>query len=110
MTDIQQSGILPMLSTVFEEDKVFKHSCGSHAFFAWGIKIITKESIGKHSRLQDMPGDSEVMVCSNCLGPVVIMGGVMYDASEYISKEEIDDILMYGQARQHATPLKAMDI
>lgn len=102
--------ILPKLSTVVDPENVFTHTCGSSAFFAWGIKIMVRESIGKHPRLQNMANYDEVIVCAKCLGPVVILGSVMYDASEYVSKEQVNDILMYGQAREHKTPLKVMDV
>lgn len=106
----QETRILPKLSTVIASQDILQHPCGSSAFFAWGIKLMVRESIGKHPRLQGIENYDEVIVCAKCLGPAVVLGGIMYDASEFISKDQIDDILMYGQSRKQATPLRAMDI
>lgn len=110
MNEDQQTRILPKLSTVIEPQNILQHPCGSNAFFAWGIKIMVQESFGKHPRLQGIQNYDEVVICAKCLGPVVFLGGIMYDASEFITKAQIDDILMYGQARNQAVPLQAMDI
>lgn len=106
---MRQSGVLPLLSSILEPEKVYQCGCGSHAFFSWGIKLVNKESFGNLPRLQDTSHDSEVMICAKCHKPVVMMAGDMYDASEYISEAEVHEIIQYGQSREHVAPLRAMD-
>lgn len=102
--------ILPKLSTVLSEDKIHTCTCGSHAFFSWGIKLMNTESPGLPlPRLHNMARDNEVMICAKCHKPVVMLGGDMYDASEYISSDQVKEIIMFGQSREHKAPLRAMD-
>lgn len=99
--------ILPKLSTVL--DMAHRCTCGSTAFFDWGVKILVRESSGKHARFQEYAGNVNVEICAQCNKPVVILAGEMYDASEFISADQVNDLLKYGATREHVTPLRAMD-
>jgi hypothetical protein len=102
-------GILPALSSVLPDEKILRCACGSSAWFDWGIQIVTKTTSGPSPRFADYAGQGNVKICANCHRAAVIWDGDLYDASEYVSSEEIDSIIEKAQMRQHTVPAKVMD-
>ena len=78
------------------------------AFFDWGVMVLHKEDYPT-PRHKDYGTYEHVKICAGCNLAVVIMGGDMYDASEFVSKEAVEKILKLGQSREHAVPINAMD-
>lgn len=96
-------------SEVFPPDQMIQCDCKSWAFFDWGIQVCTQNDFGPSKRNKDWTGMSNVKICTNCLKPVVVYDGTAYDATEYVSKEQVQSLLQRGQAREHLTPVKIMD-
>lgn len=101
--------ILQKLSTILDPEKVRSCSCGSYAFFAWGVKMITTEDYGVAPRNRGFTATDELVICANCHLPVSLVGGEMYDASEYVTAEDVARIIEYSQAREQRVPVRAMD-
>lgn len=101
--------ILTKLSTILDKDQVQSCSCGSYAFFAWGVKMITTENYGAAPRNRNFTATDELVICANCHLPVSMVGGEMYDASEFVTKEDVERIIEYSQARHQRVPVRAMD-
>lgn len=101
--------ILAKLSTIISPEKVKSCACGSYAFFAWGVKMVTTEDYGSAPRNRNYTATDELVICSNCHLPISIVGGEMYDASEYVTKEDVRRIIEYSQAREQRVPVRAMD-
>jgi hypothetical protein len=90
-------------SEVFPPDQMIQCDCKSWSFFDWGIQVCTQNDFGPSKRNKDM---SNVKICTNCLKPVVVYDGTAYDATEYVSKDQVESLLQRGQAREHLTPVK----
>lgn len=100
---------LPLLSTVIPEEKILRCSCGSAAFFDWGVKLLSTISFGQSPRYQDFAQNANVNICAECNRPAIQLDGDLYDASEYVSAEQVRSIIAEAQARQHTVPAKVMD-
>lgn len=83
-------------SIIPEEQMVQCPECKGYAFFDWGIQLEFKISIGPGRRNKDLVHGGNVKICAECLHPVIGIEGDSYDASEYISKERIEQIIARG--------------
>jgi hypothetical protein len=105
--------VLPSLAEIFVESKIEpkRCSCGSFAFFDWGVKLLSMiaGNYGGSKRSADWEQSENVLICASCQKPVVQHDGKLYDASEFISAAEVKQLIEYGAARRHKTPLRAMD-
>jgi hypothetical protein len=97
------------LSTVLPPDQIIQCDCGCKAFFDWGIKIGSVNDFGPSPRNKEWASTDNVQICVSCLKPSVVYQGTIYDASEYISAEQVQDLIEKGQARHHAMPPRRMD-
>ena len=104
----RNEGRLPMLSEVLAKEKVHQCVCGSFAFFAWGVKLLFRGDYGL-GRSRDWGTWEELVICAGCHRPVVVNGGDMYDATEFVTPEEVERLILYGAARQHRVPVSVMD-
>jgi hypothetical protein len=78
------------------------------AFFDWGVAILYTEDYPM-PRHKDWGTYENVKICAECNCAVVVMGGDLYDASEFVPKETVEKILKLGQSREHGVPVPVMD-
>jgi hypothetical protein len=96
------------LSEVFPPDQIIRCDCGSTSFFDWGVQIGETRDYPS-PRAKEWSQYHNVKICTACLKPVVFHDGIAYDASEYVSPQRIEELIHRGQAKEHLTPVKAMD-
>lgn len=98
------------LSDVVAVDKAIRcPECGGFCFFDWGLKVLHRASYGPAPRMKDFADHENIQICAKCLLPIAKVGGDYYDASEFITREDVETILARGQARDHRTPVPVMD-
>lgn len=117
--ETQGNQTLPKLSEIMPEDQVVQCDCQCASFFDWGIQVVNKTDLGQSPRNKDYALMSNVKICVNCLKPIVIFDGTPYDASEYVTPEQIEALIQSGKGevsdeakpkpRTHAVPVSAMD-
>lgn len=86
------------LSEIFPDDKIKRCSCGSAAFFDCGIEMVNSSVQYPGDRFNDSASRDHVKVCVDCKRAVVMYGGDMYDASEYISTDQIASYVNFRKA------------
>jgi hypothetical protein len=99
---------LKPLTDLFKPEDVIRCSCGSTAFFDWCVQIIARRNF-PGSRGANYAGSDNARICVNCHRPIVVYDGEAYDASMFVTSEQIAALIKYGQARQHVVPPRAMD-
>jgi hypothetical protein len=97
------------LSEIFADEDIKRCSCGSAAFFDWGIIIMESSVKYPEARFKDFTGSDHVKICVGCQKPVLLHGGDLYDASEYVDKAEIGRLIEWSQTRKSLVPAKIMD-
>jgi hypothetical protein len=102
-------GELKPLTDLFKPEDVITCECGSTAFFDWCVQVIAKKNYGPSPRSQGWTQSENARVCINCHKPIVVYDGTAYDASMYVSSEQIAALIRLGQARQTAVPVRGMD-
>ena len=108
-TEDRTAGLAP-LTDVLGRGDVIACSCGSTAFFDWCVQIVARRDYGRAApRARDFVQSDNVRICVNCHLPIVVLDGTAYDASMFVSCEQIGALIELGRARRHATPVRAMD-
>lgn len=97
------------IQELYPPDNVIRCDCGSAAFFDWGVQIIPTANYGKSPRGQDYSSGANVKICAACLKPAIIVDGDVYDASAYVTAQQVKDIIRRGQTKEHLVPAKTMD-
>jgi hypothetical protein len=97
------------LKDIHPPDDLIRCDCGSCCFFDWGVKVIVAGNYGKSPRCQDYTTTDNVQICAGCLKPVMVKDGDIYDASDYVSANQVRDILKRGQTKEHVVPERVMD-
>lgn len=88
------------LSEIFKDEEIVRCNCGSAAFFDWGITLLgtVREGAERTERYKGMALDEKVRVCMSCQKPVVLYGGDLFDASEFIDKKQIAELISREKA------------
>ncbi len=92
------------LSEIHAPDDVVACECSCQSFFDWGIQIAYTSDFGRSPRAKEFATHSNVKVCMSCHTPIVIYDGDIYDASEYVSAEQIQALIERSEV-----PVPVMD-
>ena len=95
---------LKQVSEIYKDDTIKRCTCGSAAFFDCGIELINTAYPAIAARYKDFADRDHVKVCVDCKRPVIIYAGEMYDISEYISTQQIENYMKWRSQRTDAHP------
>lgn len=100
---------LRQLDEIFKDSEIIRCDCGSAAFFDWGIQISTTAVKYPGHRTEGYASANHVKICVCCKKPVVHYDGDLYDASEFVDKGAIDQLIRWSQEKNAKVPTKVMD-
>lgn len=109
MSKDKKGPALRQLDEIYKDEDIVRCECGSAAFFDWGIQLVTKAVKYPGHRTEDFAGSSHVKICVGCKRPVLLYDGDLYDAAEFVDKEDIDQLIRWSQEKNAKVPTKVMD-
>jgi hypothetical protein len=100
MKDVETPLGEPMkhLSEIYKDEAIKRCSCGSAAFFDCGIEMINSAAPYLSARYKDFADRDHVKICVECKKAIILFGGELYDASEYISADQIASYVSFRKA------------
>jgi hypothetical protein len=100
---------MKQISEIIKDEEIKRCSCGSAAFFDWGLQLLNSAEQYLGPRYNGYTGSDGIRVCANCRKPVLLKGGDLYDCSEYISPEQIHRLISWSQDKPVSVPTHGMD-
>lgn len=95
---------MKQLSELWKDEKIARCSCGSAAFFDCGVEILDTATGYTSPRYADYADRNHVKICVDCRKAVVIHGGDLYDASEYIGADQIEKHMRWRRQATETDP------
>lgn len=107
-TNSNHGQALKALSEIFDNKEVVRCDCGSATFIDWGMQILDTSNQLSSPRLKGLAQTNSVKICTQCHKPRVHYAGDLYDATEFVTQEAIEQIIQQTQQTQKTpVPVKS---